>query len=310
MKYTISIRRSKKMKLSIRTSLLVIFLLSAALLPLYAEELMVEYLEGVLEVGQGSNWVEVYIGDTIPQNSFLRLSDNGLAELSAGAVTITLNHDGTFSAETLLASGREVVAWNITSLVNSKLGKLISPRQQQGDAVMGVRGEASGEEELTWMEEGEEYLERGKELIRTGDYKEAREVLQEGADYSLSDDEKEEYNFYIASAFALEGKSALALLMLTDMKTESSAPYYCDYVLLKGKLLIEGLAFKEALLLFDQYLKNHDRGETAQLIYFLSALCNQRLENRQDAIRNLEAAYEINNTSEYGLAARLMMNNL
>ncbi|MBA7557385.1 hypothetical protein ES705_50138 [subsurface metagenome] len=298
------------MKLFIRTCLLLIFLVSATLLPLYAEELMVEYLEGILEVGQGSNWIEVDIGDTIPRNSYLRLSDNGLAELSAGAVTITLNKDGTFSAETLLTSGREVAAWNITSLVNSKLGKLISPRQQQGDAVMGVRGDVAGEEELTWMEEGEEYLEQGKELIRTGNYGEAREVLQEGADYSLSDEEKEEYNFYIASAYALEGKSAPALLMLTDMKTGSSAPYYSDYVLLKGKLLIEGLAYKKALLLFDQYLKNPDRGETTQLIYFLSALCNQRLENRQDAIRNLKAAYEINNSSEYGLAARLMMDNL
>jgi hypothetical protein len=272
---------------------------------------MVEYLEGILEVDQGSNWIEVDIGDTIPQNSYLRLSDNGLAELSAGAITITLNQDGTFSAENLLTSGREVAAWNISSLVNSKLGRLISPDQQQGTAVMGVRGAAAGEEEeLTWMEEGEEYLEQGKELIRTGDYKEAREVLQEGADYSFSDEEKEEYNFYIASAYALEGKSAPALLMLTDMKTESSAPYYSDYVLLKGKLLIEGLAYKKALLLFDQYLKKPDRSETTQLIYFLSALCNQRLENRRDAISNLEAAYEINNSSEYGRAARRMMANL
>jgi len=298
------------MKLFIRTSLLVIFLVSATLLPLYAEDLMVEYLEGILEVGQGSNWLEVDIGDTIPQNSYLRLSDNGLAELSAGAVTITLNKDGTFSVETLLTSGREVAAWNISSLVNSKLGRLISPDQQQSTAVMGVRGDAAGEEELTWMEEGEEYLEEGKELIRTGDYEEAIEVLQEGADYSFSDEEKEEYNFYIASAYALEGKSAPALLMLTDMNTGPSAPYYSDYVLLKGKLLIESLAYKKALLLFDQYLKNPDRGETAQLIYFLSALCNQRLEKRQEAIRNLEAAYKINNSSEYGRAAKRMMDNL
>ena len=298
------------MKLFIKPSLLVIFLISATLLPLCAEELMVEYLEGILEVGQGSNWIEVDIGDTIPQNSYLRLSDNGLAELSAGTITITLNQDGTFSAENLLTSGREVAAWDIASLVNSKLGRLISPDQQQGDAVMGVRGDAAGEEELTWMEEGEEYLEQGKELILSGDYKEAREVLQEGADYSFSDEEKEEYNFYIASAYALEGKSAPALLMLTDMKPGSSAPYYSDYVLLKGKLLIEGLAYKKALLLFNEYLKNPDRGETTQLIYFLSALCNQKLEKRQDAIRNLEAAYKINNTSEYGRAAKRMMDNL
>ncbi len=108
------------MKLFIRTNLLVIFLVSATLLPLYAEDLMVEYLEGILEVGQGSNWIEVDIGDTIPQNSYLRLSDNGLAELSAGAITITLNQDGTFSIKNLLTSGREVAAWNIACLVHSK----------------------------------------------------------------------------------------------------------------------------------------------------------------------------------------------
>jgi len=160
------------------------------------------------------------------------------------------------------------------------------------------------------MEEGEEYLEQGKEFILAGDYEEAREVLQEGADYSFSDEEKAEYTFYIASTYALEGRNAPALLMLADMKTDSSAPFYSDYVLLKGKLLIEGLAYKKALLLFNEYLKNPDRGETTQLIYFLSALCNQRLENRQGAIRNLEAAYKINNTSEYGRAAKRMMDNL
>ncbi|MQY76313.1 MAG: hypothetical protein GH155_01630 [Spirochaeta sp.] len=290
------------MKPFIRTSLLVIFLVSAALLPLGAEEFMVEYLEGILEVSQGSNWIEVDIGDTIPQYSSLRLSDNGLAELSAGTVTVTLIEDGIFSVESLLNSGREVAAWNIS--------RLISPDQQQSTTFMGVRGDAAEEAELTWMEEGEEYLEDGKELMLAGKYAEAREILQQGADNSFSDEKKEEFNFYIASTYAMEGKSAPALLMLTDMEIGSSAPYYSDYVLLKGKLLIEGLAYQKALLLFDQYLKNPDRSETAQLIYFLSALCNQKLENRQQSLSNLEAAYEINNTSEYGLAAKRMMDNL
>ena len=105
---------------------------------------------------------------------------------------------------------------------------------------------------------------------------------------------------YAAYAHSLKGDNALALIMLEDMELGSEAPVFTDYVLLKGKLLIENLAYDDALDLFSEYLRHPDMGETTQVVYFLSALCHQGLDNIAQAQTLLQDAIEIDSTSEYG----------
>ena len=292
-----------------RTALLII-LIFVVLIPIAAEELLIEYLEGTLELKEGSGWVELYIGDTIPQSSFVRLSDNGFAELSTSTVTVTISDDGTYGTDALLRSAQKVASWNLGTVVNSKLSKLISPAQQGQTAVMGVRGEAAGEEQLTWVEEGEQYLERGKQLLADGLYEEAASVFEQGAEWALTDEERNEHLFYAAYAHSLKGDSAVALIMLEDIQASSDTAFFTDYVLLKGKLLIENLAFDDALGLFNEYLTHPDMGETTQVVYFLSAVCYQGLDNQSEALRRLQDAYRIDADSEYGQAAKSMMGKL
>jgi tetratricopeptide (TPR) repeat protein len=175
---------------------------------------------------------------------------------------------------------------------------------------MGVRGAAADQGELTWIEEGGEFMEKGKQLLKEGLFAEAIPVFKDGADWALTEDERSEYMFYTAYAHSLKGDSAVALIMLEDMHPGQDASIFTDYVLLKGKLLIENLAFEDALDLFSEYLKHPDMGETTQVVYFLSAVCHQGLDNRARAQKYLQDAVKIDASSEYGRAAQRMMGNL
>lgn len=277
---------------------------------LNAEDLLVEYVEGILEVKEGSSWVELYIGDVVQENSLIRLSENGFAELSARNVTVTLSEDGTYNTRSLLRSGQQVASWDIGSVVNSKLSRLITPGQRGETAVMGVRGAKQDQGELTWVEEGGEYMERGKQLLQEGLFAEAVPVFKEGAGWALTEEERFEYLFYAAYAHAMKGDNALALIMLEDMSLDSEAQVFTDYVLLKGKLLIENLAFADALELFSEYLRHPDMGETTQVVYFLSAVCHQGMDDSKEARKLLQDAIRIDPASEYGRAAQRMMSSL
>lgn len=292
-----------------RASAFVLLILIAAI-PLLAEDLLIEYVEGTLEIKEGAAWAELYIGDMIPESSLIRLSANGFAELSTRAVTVTLSDDGTYNTQSLLRAGQKIASWDIGSVVNSKLSKLITPGEQGQTAVMGVRGAAADEDQLTWVEEGGEYLEKGKQLLIDGLFDEAIPVFKEGADWALTAEERYEHLFYAAYAHSLKGDNAVALIMLEDMEAGIDSPFFPDYVLLKGKLLIENLAFEDALSLFAQYLKYPDMGETTQVVHFLSAVCYQGLDKTAEARKSLEAAYKIDTSSEYGQAAQRMMGNL
>ena len=281
-----------------------------ASLPLLAKDLLVEYVEGILELKEGANWAELNIGDMIPENSLIRLSGNGFAELSTQAFTVTLSDDGTYNTQSLLRSGQKIASWDIGSVVNSKLSKLITLGEQGQTAVMGVRGAAADEDQLTWVEEGGEYLEKGKQLLIDGLFGEAIPVFKEGADWALTAEERYEHLFYAAYAHSQKGENAVALMMLEDMEAGIDSPFFPDYVLLKGKLLIENLGFNDALSLFTQYLKYPDMGETTQVVHFLSAVCYQGLDKTAEARKSLEAAYKIDTSSEYGQAAKRMMGNL
>ncbi|MBN1835707.1 MAG: tetratricopeptide repeat protein [Spirochaetales bacterium] len=293
-----------------KTALALCLLLLAASLPLAAQELLVEYLEGALELKQGSRWTEVYIGESLPPQSVIRLEAGGFAELSAGSVTITLNQGGTYNTDTLFKSGQKVAAWNLGGVVNSKLSKLISPTSGTETATMGVRGDRMDSGELTWVEEGTEYLEEGKRLLAAGQVDEGIRRLEQGAEWAITDDERHEHLFYAAYGHSLKGESVVSLIMLEDMRVGPAARFFTDYVLLKGKLLIDSLAFEDALALFDQYLQHPDMGETTQVVHYLSAVCYQGLDKGQQARRSLEAAHKIDPNSEYGRSAQQMMGSL
>jgi hypothetical protein len=66
--------------------------------------------------------------------------------------------------------------------------------------------------------------------------------------------ERTYYLFLLASARYLEGSNAAALQALQSAEAPEEAPWYQEYTLLKGRLLLEGQAWREAQVLFDRLL--------------------------------------------------------
>ncbi len=287
----------------------VLFISIVFAFPLFSQDLMVEYLEGYVEISSGAGWEELFIGDEIPADAIVRVSENGFAELSAAdGLTIAISEDGTYLIKDLMGASKEVASWGVGSLISHKIKTALASSQGGQSAVMGVRGSITSEAEIDWMEEDEadEFLGRGNELFTAERYVEAVEVFKQGLE--VADFEKEDlFLYYIAQSYTLMGEKALAIKTLSDTVFDHRSAMYTNLVLLKGSLLIESLAFQEALEIFKSHLQHYPEGGTAQAILILSSFCYRGLKDLDLAKDSLQKAVEVNPESELAREAKRMI---
>ncbi len=292
--------------------LITIITLAILAFPLYAQDLMVEYLEGFVEISTDSGWEALYIGDELSADARIRVSENGFAEFSAGAVKIAVSEDGVYAMRDLIGASKEVSSWGLGSLVSGKLKVAIRGGEGGQTAVMGVRGAKSTEElNLEWMEdeEADTLFAQGMGYFKQGLLEEAVEVFKRALE--LADYEKEDLcRYYIAQSYSDMGKVGLALETLSTANMDPRSSVYTDLVLLNGQLLMESLAFHEALSLFNTHLENYPEGSIAQAFLILSAFCYQGLGDTISVRNSLEQAVDIDPHSELGREAKSMMENL
>lgn len=284
----------------------------------YGQEFVLDYLDGIVDMREGTSWIEIDLGDELFDDSVIRLSDDTMAEISGKGMRLTLTEPGVYSIADLLDSNKRVASWGIGSVLGSKLGALTGESKQGKTAVMGVRAAAADSgPELNWMDEGEELLAEGKLLLQSGDYEEAVEIFEEGYDFA-DIDEEQQFLFHIGYAYALQGRNAQAMKYLARVEAEIYAPYFADLVLLKGQLLVQSLSFQAAIELFDLYLTSLSSGRLSggdlpggqhkQAILFLSAIGRQGLDDEAEAFTLLKAARDLDPASEIGRAAAERLN--
>lgn len=284
-----------------------IFLLSFIILAIvctaYSEKLLLQYLDGVLEVKEDDSWVEADVGDSFSSETILKVGEDTIAELESGNLRLTLTTEGIYSVAKILDNNKKVASWGIGSTLSAKLNAITGSSQKSSTAVMGVRGAAAdSDQELKWMDEDEELLLEGKKLLEAEQYREAIDIFREG--FEIADPEKEQkYLFYLGYAHAMLGEKPHALKYLTRVDADISKAYFSDLVLVKGQLLVESLAFKNALELFDIYLKSFPEGDNTQAACFLSEICLQGMNNNKQALIRLEKARDIDPDSDLGRAA-------
>ncbi|MBA7654272.1 hypothetical protein ES703_62148 [subsurface metagenome] len=273
---------------------------------LFSENLLVDFLDGNLELKKGNRWVEAVIGDRVPRDTVLRLDEGTVAELCYGDVRITLSKAGNYYSNDLLSASQEAFEWGIGVLLSVKLLSIFEGMPEREASTMGVRAEKVEDDyEFEWVDEEEELLEEGKRLLESFQYEEALAVFQEGLD--LADDQDAAvFHFYIGYSYSMLGRSGFALEILKRIEPDTGESYYADFALLKGKLLIESRSFADALRLFDAYLKVFPEGNNAQSAYFLSAFCSKKLGKLKDAAFRLEKAYALDPESELAEKAQKM----
>jgi tetratricopeptide (TPR) repeat protein len=274
-----------------------LFLLAA--LGAAAQDLRVEYTEGLVELASGGSWKELAPGDRLPANARIRLTKDAFLELAQGSARIAVSQPGVYLAADLVAASKKVASW--------QLGKVVSAKGE-GTAAMGARGTAAGAPTVEWVEASgsEEALSEGRSLLEAGRLDEALKVLQDALKEAYPG-EAGVFYYYIASAYSGQQRTSLALRTLEHAQIEPQEPLYTDLVLLKGQLLLESLAFADALALFESQLALNPDGGFAQALLILSSYSCQGLGRSQGAREALQKAVNLDSSSELGReAARLL----
>jgi len=286
-----------------------LFLLAA--LGVAAQDLRVAYTEGLVELAAGGSWKELAPGDRLPANARIRLSEDGFVELTQGATRLSVSQPGLYLVADLVAASKKVASWQLGKVVSGKVkGAVSGGAKGDGTAAMGARGAAAGAPAtVEWVEASgsEEALAEGRSLLEAERFDEALKVLQEALNEAYPGEEGIFY-YYIASAYSRQQRSALALRALERARIEPQEPMYTDLVLLKGQLLLESLAFADALALFDSQLALNPEGGFAQALLILSSYSYQGLGRSQGAREALQKAVSLDSSSELGQEAeRLLM---
>jgi tetratricopeptide (TPR) repeat protein len=233
-----------------------------------------------------------------------------VAELSSGTMRITLGEAGTYLVSQLTDGSHQVSSWGIVQMVRGKIRNLFRGQPEIESTAMGVRAEEMDDDiGFEWMDEEEDAVEQGKILLEEQQYEESIGYFEEALE--LADDRSRSvYLFYMGYAYAMIGKTGLAMRHLNEIEPSHLMAHYGDYVLLKGQLLLEGQAYQAALELFDAFVKRCPDHENSQSVYFLSAFCNSQLGRKAEARELLRRAYDIDPSSETGRQAESMLDSL
>ncbi|OHD20801.1 MAG: hypothetical protein A2V99_04935 [Spirochaetes bacterium RBG_16_67_19] len=285
-----------------------LFLLAA--LGAAAQDLRVEYTEGLVELASGGSWKELAPGDRLPVGARIRLAEDAFVELAQGSTRFAVSQPGVYLAADLVAASKKVASWQLGKVVSAKVkGTVAGGAKGDGTAAMGARGAAAGAPAtVEWVEASgsEEALSEGRSLLEAGRLDEALKVLQDALKAAYPGEEGVFY-YYIASAYSGQKRTSLALRTLERAQLEPQEPLYTDLVLLKGQLLLESLAFADALALFEGQLVLNPEGSFAQALLILSSYSYQGLGRSQGAREALQKAVSLDSSSELGReAARLL----
>ncbi|MBA7645396.1 hypothetical protein ES703_53152 [subsurface metagenome] len=275
-----------------------------------AQDIVIDYLEGYLEIRTETGWREGAIGDRVTRIDVVRIDSATIAELRFRGDRLILSEEGMYAIRDLISASEEIQDWGLRSALSVRLHNLFEGVPEAESASMGVRaGKVEDEGGFDWVDEEEEAREQGEKLLEEKKFTEAIEIFKEAL--FLSDDESEQlYLFYIGYAHAMKGDKSQALKYLNRSNPAATTTFYPDYILLRGELLIESHAYRTALDLFGDYLQQGPRQDVLQSIYLFSAFCSKGLGDRQGTVRFLNQAYRQDPDSEIGRVARSILDTL
>ncbi len=263
-----------------------------------AGEVIVGYVDGVLEVRDGTTWYELFIGDAVDGSDEIRLADDSHAELLGGSSTIRLSRPGTYEVERLLEGVGRTASANIGGMVLGRVSRLTgrdeTPRQTTAG---GARAsEAVTQTGPTWVggETVDELILQGTELLGHGDLEDAYWVFQEAYEYAVTDEEYARSLFYYGYASALVGRPLQAFDLLEEIGPQPDTSHYATHILALGQLLLDSFAYDEAIEYLTPLAEAEDQElEDIQSARLLLGVAYQGLGRPSQARDHLRRAREI-----------------
>lgn len=283
-----------------------VLLLLCLAMPLSAVSINVDYLDGNLEYREGRDtWIQLGIGDTIPDGASIRLSGRGFAELSAGARTVTLTRDGIYESSDLI--GEEPEKANFRQVIGSKFSSLLKRQNNTPNTAAAVRAaEAEPDDFISWEDESTDYLVDGMELFNEGDYQGAMDLFEEGSLWETGAVQRE-CTFRMGVCELITGDPRSARNILTSIYPESDDPYLDEYTIMMATLYIESMEYGEADTVLASYLGTDPRGDAAQAAWLLSAYSLDGQGDGSGSRMSLQKAVDLGPNTEIGQAAAEML---
>jgi tetratricopeptide (TPR) repeat protein len=289
------------MKHSKVSILFLLFFFSALIL--FADDLFIVFMEGVVKVKTNTGWQTVSIGDSLELSSMVTLESGAILEIASESTTITIYDEGTYTLKDLVNSLTQVKSQPTLYAVDSRIQNIVQGNKYHRSSAAGLRG-------FDRLSRGSDPISVGQKMLAQGRYDDAIKHFNKLLDEWPYEEARPFFIYYLAYAHAEKQEKARALKLLDSLSLEDSHVLYADYIMLKGRLLLESFAYKRALDIFEQYLTLNIQDEKTQAILILGSLCYRGLGSGEKEKEYLVEAEKIGPDSPLGLQARKLLDSM
>jgi hypothetical protein len=254
---------AKGRRLSVSIVLFFIF----ALQPGFSQELVLSFVDGVVEIDSGSSWSAMSEGDTVSVGSLIRVT--GSAELLGGPVKILISRDGTWRVDTLYAAALRKNSTGLDSQARKKLDMIL-------DAVQSKRSDRTSAMGI-----------RGEQMDRNFDSPGKAENIDP------EDASDNEALYYLAFDYDRMDRKALALRTLDKASPGPMESLYRETLLLKASLLVDSASFGEAIAELAPLIRGDDSPAYLQAALILASYAYRGLGDTGAAKEALARARDL-----------------
>jgi outer membrane PBP1 activator LpoA protein len=117
-------------------------------------------------------------------------------------------------------------------------------------------------------------------------------------DDSQEDQQKQDLQYLLASAYYGEGESARAYRTLLAMTDDPQSTYYPDSLILKAQIYVDNRSYSDGLTVLKPLLSGSSQAQYAQVGYLLAAMCYKGLGDNGSAKSALSSGYALDPQSD------------
>ncbi len=212
--------------------ILAVLLLASTNLTLCAD-IVVSFKSGecFVDVQGDGRWKTAAVAMRVNENSIIKTGKNGKVELMVDGEKVAIGSETTTTVSSIMENldARDKMGW--FQKVSDRFTVMIGSRDDKTEmVVLGVRGELEDEDEIAWMDDGEDEtveseLQMGKEQYDTGNYAEAITIFKDLMYDDQSSSLRGELAFYLGASLFNSVQYHEALPYLREAIRDQDAYY-------------------------------------------------------------------------------------
>lgn len=287
--------------------------LLVATVPVTAMDFIVRYSEGTVEVQRQGGWAPLLMGDLVPDDAVMRLSQGSYAELGDGRTVLRLAQPGVFRMTDLLGGRRAAATPAVSSMIQGRLERLSERPRALTPVVGGVRAtEAPRQGGVEWVggESVAELLAEGRDALVADDLDSAFALFDEAMLYA-TEEEAPEVAFYLGYTLALSGEPRGALTWLQRYPPDPDVSWFHEHTLALAKVQLDLSMTRDTVTLLSGYASSPQADRDAlPSIHLLLGVAHRMNGDAGTARRELERVRTLAPGTELAVAAEAVLTEL